>query len=241
MNNLPALKKILLETAKALGPKYCKEMTFVGGCTTGLLLTDEFTKEEVRYTNDVDLIVSVLSYVDYMSLTNKLKDHGFKSTIPEQGENRPICALMLGDLRVDFMPDRDFLGFYNLWYVDAMKTATEYPLDADTVIRLISPVYFIATKLEAYKGRGNNDPLWSKDIEDILHLIDGREELIEEIKIADDSVRLYIAYELARLLENKHFNYAVESQAQGNSDREEIILERIEKLLIANHNDSENR
>lgn len=34
----------------------------MGGSTTGLLIIDEVTKESVRYTDDVDLIISVLGY-----------------------------------------------------------------------------------------------------------------------------------------------------------------------------------
>ncbi len=47
----------MLETvAQALGRDLCQEVAFVGGCTTALLLTDEFSREEVRYTEDVDLV-----------------------------------------------------------------------------------------------------------------------------------------------------------------------------------------
>ena len=54
---------------------------------------------------------------------------------------------------------------------------------------LVTPVYFLATKFEAYKGKGNDDVLGSRDIEDILHLIDGRAELINEVQSADQLFR----------------------------------------------------
>ena len=41
MAALPVLQKMLEQVAKALGPELCQQMTFVGGCTTGLLLTDD--------------------------------------------------------------------------------------------------------------------------------------------------------------------------------------------------------
>jgi len=44
------LQLMLERVARALGPDLCQQMTFVGGGTTGLLLTDEYTKEQVRYT-----------------------------------------------------------------------------------------------------------------------------------------------------------------------------------------------
>jgi len=67
--------------------------------------------------------------------------------------------MMLGDLRVDFMPADDSLGFTNRWYQDAIKSSSRYRLDEHTSIKLVNPVYFIATKLEAWKGRGNGKPV----------------------------------------------------------------------------------
>jgi len=36
------------EVAKALGPDICARTAFVGGVTTGLLVTDDFAREGVR-------------------------------------------------------------------------------------------------------------------------------------------------------------------------------------------------
>ncbi len=43
MNVFNTLQAMLCLVAKALGPDLCQQMTFVGGCTTGLLLTDDYT------------------------------------------------------------------------------------------------------------------------------------------------------------------------------------------------------
>jgi hypothetical protein len=37
---------------------------------------------------------------------------------------------------------------------------------------------FVATKFEAFHGRGNNDHLASHDLEDIITVVDGRPELM---------------------------------------------------------------
>jgi len=222
------LQEMLETVAEALGPELRQKMTFVGGCTTGLLLTDEYTLEQVRHTEDVDLIVHTMGYTAFYALQEQLKKQGF--SIPASTEDAPICAMNLGDLRVDFMPDDDSLGFTNRWYQAAMKTASDYPLTSDLTIRLVSPVYFVATKLEAYKGRGNNDPLDSRDVEDILNLVDGREELLDEIMAASSYVQNYIALEISRLLEVSDFEYAVQSQTFGDTERENVIFERLEAL-----------
>ncbi|WP_324769872.1 hypothetical protein [Pokkaliibacter plantistimulans] len=139
--------------------------------------------------------------------------------------------MYLDDLRVDFMPDNaEIIGFTNRWYSDAMQTASRTTLQSGTTISLINPVYFLATKLEAYKGRGSNDPLSSRDIEDILNLVDGREELLTEVRGSRDDVRRYIASEVVVRLSNNEFAYAVQSTANGDSGREEIIFNRLEAL-----------
>jgi len=225
---------MLEKVARALGPDLCQKMTFVGGCTTGLLLTDEYTKEQVRYTDDVDLIVHAMGYLGFHSLQKELQDHGFSIGIPESGETQPICAMRLGNLRVDFMPeDEDVLGFTNKWYKAAMQTATPYSLTREVTIRLITPVYFLATKLEAFKGRGNDDVLGSRDIEDILQLLDGRAELVGEVQSAESGVLNFIAIELSALLQDRNFEYAVASQTKGNVGRENLIFERLETLTAA--------
>lgn len=98
-------------------------------------------------------------------------------------------------------------------------------------IQLISPVFFVATKLEAYKGRGNNDPLKSNDIEDILNVFDGRPELVDEIKKAPEEIQKYMSEEFSQLFEHPNFEYAVQSTAQGQSDREELIFKRLESVI----------
>jgi hypothetical protein len=42
--------------ARALGPDLLQKVAFVGGCTTGLLLTDAFSKQQVRHTDDVAVL-----------------------------------------------------------------------------------------------------------------------------------------------------------------------------------------
>lgn len=81
------LQDMLERVATALGPELCQQMTFVGGCTTGLLLTDEFTLEQVRHTDDVDLIVHTLGYVGFAQLQEQLKTHGF--SIPAANDEAP--------------------------------------------------------------------------------------------------------------------------------------------------------
>ncbi|WP_265497888.1 hypothetical protein, partial [Providencia rustigianii] len=182
MNTINLQKEMLLTVAKALGNELLQQVIFVGGCTTGLFVTDEFTREQVRYTDDVDLIVNITGYAKFAKLQEQLRCKGFK----EDPTDDVICRMLLGELKVDFMPiDEQALGFSNSWYKRAAETALDYTIESGIIIKLIRPEYFIATKLEAYLGRGNGDLLSSHDIEDILNLFDGRESIVDDIAHAD--------------------------------------------------------
>lgn len=230
--SIPALQKRMVgKVAEALGPELREQVAFVGGCTTGFLLTDEFVLEQVRHTEDVDLIVHVMGYPGFHTLQKALRAKGFKDMPPDTDESAPVCAMKLGDLRVDFMPDDpQVLGFSNRWYGEALETAMPYELSDDLSIRLVNPLYFLATKLEAFKGRGKGDTLSSHDIEDLLTLIDGRESLIDEVSSGPEGLLDYLTEEFSLLLNDSNFEYAVNSQVGGDAEREKILFDRIETL-----------
>jgi hypothetical protein len=61
----------ILELAVAhLGP-LADEMVFLGGCATGLLLTD-VAAPPIRFTQDVDVITEVASVGDYHRLSSRM-------------------------------------------------------------------------------------------------------------------------------------------------------------------------
>ncbi|WP_335342497.1 hypothetical protein [Sedimenticola hydrogenitrophicus] len=51
--------EMLLPVAEALGQELLAHVAFVGGSTTAFLITDPITRQAVRFTEDVDLIVHV--------------------------------------------------------------------------------------------------------------------------------------------------------------------------------------
>src|SRR5690606_16866092 len=152
-------------------------------------------------------------------------------------EDEVNCRFRLGQLKVDFMPDdADALGFTNRWYKAALQNPDVYSIAEAINIRLVSPVYFLATKFEAFKGRGNNDLLSGRDIEDILNLIDGRAELGLEIAQAESDIKEYLVAEFNAFLQSPNALYAVQSTANGDIAREKIIFERIENIVHLGEN-----
>ena len=51
--------------------------------------------------------------------------------------------------------DEKILGFSNRWYSDAIQNSQDVEIAEQQTIRLVTPVYFLATKLEAFFGRGS--------------------------------------------------------------------------------------
>lgn len=219
--------QMLQLVANALGPELCRQVAFVGGCTTVLLITDEFRQEAVRYTDDVDLVVQLAGYAQWPDLLERLRAKGFRESMQDD----ITCRMRLGELKVDFMPDDDaVLGHTNRWFHDGFAQAQDYRLPDGEQIRLFTPPYFLGTKLEAYYGRGAQDPLTSKDLEDILNLVDGREELLAEVQASPQALRQYLQDKLRPLLENPEFAYLVQDAARGDREREQLLWQRLQQL-----------
>ncbi len=167
---------ILNMAALALG-QLCDSLVFVGGCATGLLVTN-VRSQPIRVTRDVDLVAQVTSLHEYQLLEKKIAKLGFAN---DQSTDAPICRWRRGDLIIDLMPSAsDILGFHNRWYPLAVTSANPVQLSGGATIKLISAPVFLGTKLEAFKGRGNNDFMASHDLEDVITIIDGRQPLLDE-------------------------------------------------------------
>ena len=238
MSRYNDLEDMLVVVARALGEDLLQQVAFVGGCTTGLLITDKVTQEAIRYTEDVDLITHVIGYPQWANFQKQLTAKGF-SLNPD---DEVICRMRLGELKVDFMPDDEsILGFSNRWYSDALEHAQNTQLSDGTVIRLVTPCHFVATKLEAYLGRGDNDPLSSHDIEDLLNIVDGREELLTEATKASPELQGYIAQQISALLDHNDIDYAVQAAANNNPEREALIFARLDTLAqLTSHTNGAN-
>ncbi len=228
MNNFEKSIFMLNEVARALGDDLLQQVAFVGGCATGLLIQDEITQAQVRFTEDVDLITSLVGLSSWHAFQSSLLKRGFSINMQDDLQ----CRMRLNDIIVDFMPDDEaILGFTNRWYRDALKTSQLIELDNGQAIRLVSAPYFLATKLEAFKGRGQDDPLTSKDIEDVLNLINGRNSLVSECQQQKLELRQYLKQEFQVLLKSINFQYAIQNAALNDEYREQLIFERIENLV----------
>jgi predicted nucleotidyltransferase len=223
---------ILVRTVERLG-ELSDEMVFLGGCATGLLITDK-AAPPIRMTKDVDAIVHVASLVEYYKLSGKLRAVGFKE---DASDGAPLCRWVVDDLILDVMPtDESILGFGNKWYQEAIQHAEPASIDENIQVNMVTAPYFLVTKLEAFEGRGRGDYLMSHDMEDIIAVLDGRDEIVDELKRVDTKLRGEIAQQFKKLLEDPRFIEAVsghmpmDNVSQQRVGRIILIIEEISKL-----------
>ena len=199
--NLPSLTII----AAALG-ELCDQVVFVGGAIAGLLVTDPLA-EGVRATRDVDAVVTG-GLAGFHRIEAQVGASGFARDV----DSGVICRWVHRDSGVlfDLMPvQADILGFSNRWYPYVVETAVPVQLSPGVSIRLATAVGFVATKLEAFASRGRGDILASHDLEDILNIVDGREELARELAAAPAVVLQSVTTAFAALLAHRDFSNAL--------------------------------
>src|ERR1700722_12223362 len=140
----------LIATAALLRPML-GELVFVGGAVTSLLVTDQGAGLP-RTTLDVDAIAEISSYAEYTAFGERLRALGYSE---DTSEDAPLCRWVHSGTILDVMPlDEKILGFSNRWYRAAMEASTTHQLLRDLDIRAVTASYFLATKIEAFKGRG---------------------------------------------------------------------------------------
>ena len=232
INNKDINIRMIIHVAKRLGDLKDK-VVFVGGCATGLFITDP-AMPEVRATQDVDVIVDVASWVEYYRIEEALRSRGFKQ---DMSENAPVCRWLVDAIKVDIMPTQeDILGFSNRWYLPAIKNADHIEMEKELTIQLVTPPYFLATKIEAFKGRGGGDYMASHDMEDIITVLDGRPEIVSEIRNSSDDLKIFLSDTFRTLLTNGEFLDAIpghlppDRASQARLPRLMKCLEEISKV-----------
>jgi hypothetical protein len=163
-------------------------------------------------------------------LAEQLRGRGFSE---DTSEGAPLCRWLIDGIIVDVMPtDEATLGFSNRWYREAFEHATLTVVEG-VAIRVVTAPLFLATKLEAFRTRGHEDFMASHDLEDIISLVDGRSELVEEVGLTPAALQLYLATTFRQLLANPLFLDALPGHLPGDAasqQRRPLLLERLRRI-----------
>ncbi len=206
-----------------------QEVVFVGGATVSLY--SDRMAEELRPTDDIDILVELLNYQGYTKVEEKLRIKGFVNDV----NSKVICRYKIQGITVDVMPtDEKILGFSNLWYPHGYKKAVRYQLAEKIVIKIFKPEYFLASKLEAFKNRGNNDGRTSTDFEDIIYILNNRSAIWKEFHESDQAVKSYLKTEFTSLFKNKYLEEWISSNLEFTErKRSKFIIDGIDGFLSA--------
>ena len=218
---------LLMAMAHAMG-ELRERVVFVGGCATGLLVTN-MAVIDVRSTEDVDAIIEIVSLPAYHGLRPQLSKLGFVQTMQD---NTPPFRWLWRGMQLDLVPlDEKVLGFANRWYRAGFANAVLSEPESGLVLRHLSAPYFLATKFEAFKDRGRNDVYASHDLEDIITVVDGRAELLHEIAQANVDVKTHIVGNIRALVAHPEIENALPGIVL-RPIRAATVLQRLQAIAL---------
>jgi hypothetical protein len=201
---------------------------FLGGMAAGFLITDPAVAP-LRTTDDVDLVVDVAAtYTDELRLSKRLRELGFAE---DSSEGAPRCRWLIRGIKVDVMPPTE-----DRWYPEALANAQSHEIAPDLTVKVISPAYFLATKLEAFGDGRRGDYFSSHDLEDVIAVVDGRSTIEADVLSSPPTVRIYLAERFKVLLGDRDFLDAVAGHLPGDSAsqaRLPLVVSRIRAIAAA--------
>jgi len=203
------------------------KVVFVGGATVSLYV-DRIAPES-RPTDDVDILIEISSRWNFADIEEELRKQGF------QNDSSAIFLgrYLLPGIIVDIMPtDEKILGFSNIWYSEGFKNSIDFTIDELHKVKIFSPAYFIASKIEAFKNRGNKDGRLSSDFEDIVYVLENRRTIWTEMSNAEPVLRDYLYSEFNKLKNNPHIEEWIASHSSSYSPPSVyFIMEDLEFFL----------
>ena len=192
MSNLPLFRAV----ARSIQP-LLDELVFTGGIVVEHYRTTPLVTS-VRATRDADAICTASTYTEYSKLGDRLRGLGYTQPLEE---NTPPFRWRKDWLVLDVMPlNEDVLGFTNRWYGPGLDHTNPLDLGDGLVVRILDAPHFLATKLEAFAGRGSDDPIASPDLEDVVTLLATRPEIVVEVTASAAPLREWVSASLVSAL-----------------------------------------
>lgn len=202
------------------------KVVFVGGATVSLYADSH--AGEVRPTDDIDILIELWTYAEIAKVEEQLRKKGFEHVVDSKFKYR----YKVHGIIVDMMTmDEESLGFVNKWYHEGFKNATDYSIDELHTVKIFSPSYFIASKLEAFKNRSSGDGRTSEDFEDIVYVMENRNEIWKELQESESKLKKYLIEEIKKLQSNSNFEEWIDANTEwGSPPASYMIIEELKKF-----------
>jgi hypothetical protein len=223
----------LLETAAATLGRLRERVVFLGGATISLWTTDPAARTP-RVTYDVDVVAEVVTLAGYERSKVSFEKRGSQkirtAASSVDGSTKRPSSLWMLFLQSHVSP------------ASAADGCVRRPRPQSSIGFLLGPLFasflpciYWRRSLRRLRIGGNDDCIASRDFEDVILLIDSREQLLEEQRRSPDDVQAYIRPELNRLMRLPTFEYGVERALTGPAARgrvQQVTIPRLRQLVV---------
>lgn len=218
--------KVVEKVAIALG-EINNDVIYIGGAVVSLYVTDDGA-EQPRPTKDIDISVQISTYSQMEQLREELAK---KKIFPASNET-VMYRYSYKDILIDFIPYEETpLGPTNSWLKPGFEKSYSV-LIGNIEIKILPVSFYLATKWEAYKSRGN-DPRMSPDFEDIIYIIDNNLDLVDEVKDAEIKVQLFLKEMASEILSHPYRNEIIECHLNPytSNERKTLVLNKLGEIF----------
>lgn len=169
----------LVSVARDLGDAR-HHVVFIGGAVVPLLASEQ-RLGRVRATSDVDAIIASNRYADAHAIGNAMRAAGFSPDVaaPHMHRWRSPHGVIF-----DLVPAGLHAGGTGSDLDLAVLAAPAVTVVDNLPIRHAGPAAMVALKWRAYLDRGDGQPVYSHDVQDIVALLAERETLVAECRAA---------------------------------------------------------
>ena len=216
---------LLSAMALALGPLR-ERLVFVGGCATGLLLTNP-AAAGVRPTEDVDAIVEVASLAGYHALHPQLSERGFRQTMED---NTPPFRWYWNRMQLDLVPvDEHSAGLCKPLVPARLCCGRDHRAGAGADAAPPG-----RATLRGHQVRGLQRPWRARCVPEPRprrhpHVVDGRAELVAELAQSGAEVRGHVVAQVRALLAHPELLNALPGIV-APPNRAGVVLERLQRI-----------
>ncbi len=214
--------------ATALGESLCARTVFIGAAILPLLETERGLLNAPRPTKDVDGVIATTSYAQKARVEEEMRARHFRHVAEPPTHLDRWRAPAPDDTIFDLVSCGPHLGgtggMHDQWVIETAAT-----LELPPLVRHASAVGWLTLKCDAYRDRGRNAPLHSKDLADIVALCATRPLLLAEVADAPSQIRNAIGSVLKELMSTPMARSAVPSHI---AERQPLVPDLADDVLI---------